>query len=240
MPDSTTVSTIPAAFRTGLINSPANRAPLPVPLTTPSSSSSPSSRALTFGEQAALNYSGGGNTGGLTTAIKTVPGLGKYSAEKVLGKWAPLTGQYGAPLNYALGLGRKNNTPIQDIQQALALGNPVSDASWAKAGYGPGGSNLLTNPIKPLTGVDTKSPGFVAAAVVGLRIGHGNASVLQDIYGAIASGAAVSDAAWAKAGFGPGGSAPSSNSTPANPALGAMSSGLLGVPATVLASRLQK
>lgn len=32
------------------------------------------------------------------------------------------------------------NSPIQDIHQALQLGRPISDASWAQAGYGPGGS----------------------------------------------------------------------------------------------------
>lgn len=35
---------------------------------------------------------------------------------------------------------RKNNSPIQDISQAIALGRTITDAQWAQAGYGPGGS----------------------------------------------------------------------------------------------------
>lgn len=42
------------------------------------------------------------------------------------------------PLN--LFSGRKNNSPIQDISQAIALGRTITDAQWAQAGYGPGGS----------------------------------------------------------------------------------------------------
>lgn len=42
------------------------------------------------------------------------------------------------PLN--LFGGRKNNSPIQDISQAVALGRPITDAQWAQAGYGPGGA----------------------------------------------------------------------------------------------------
>ncbi len=39
-----------------------------------------------------------------------------------------------------LGLFRKNNSPIQDISQALAQGKTITDAQWAQAGFGPGGS----------------------------------------------------------------------------------------------------
>lgn len=39
-----------------------------------------------------------------------------------------------------------NNSPLQDIAQALAAGIPVSAASWASAGYGPGGIALGTSP----------------------------------------------------------------------------------------------
>jgi hypothetical protein len=38
------------------------------------------------------------------------------------------------------GLFRSNASPLQDIAAALAAGQPISDASWAKAGYGPGGA----------------------------------------------------------------------------------------------------
>lgn len=34
----------------------------------------------------------------------------------------------------------RGKTPIQDIEAALALGRPISDASWAQAGFGPGGA----------------------------------------------------------------------------------------------------
>lgn len=36
--------------------------------------------------------------------------------------------------------GKKNNSAIQDISQAIALGRPITDAQWAQAGYGPGGA----------------------------------------------------------------------------------------------------
>ena len=42
-----------------------------------------------------------------------------------------------------LGFGRNNATPLQDIQNALARGLPVSDASWAQAGLPPGGGTAF-------------------------------------------------------------------------------------------------
>lgn len=46
-----------------------------------------------------------------------------------------------AAQNTALGHAKgANNSPLQDIRQALASSRPISDASWAQAGYGPGGS----------------------------------------------------------------------------------------------------
>lgn len=42
------------------------------------------------------------------------------------------------------GLSRNNASPIQDIAGALALGRPISDKSWLKAGFGPGGTSLST------------------------------------------------------------------------------------------------
>ncbi len=38
--------------------------------------------------------------------------------------------------------GVNNRSPIGDIAGALALGRPITDAQWASAGYGPGGSPL--------------------------------------------------------------------------------------------------
>lgn len=53
-----------------------------------------------------------------------------------------LGGPLGAagPLPQLLGFGKKNASPLQDIAAAMAKGLPISDASWAKAGYGPGGA----------------------------------------------------------------------------------------------------
>lgn len=50
------------------------------------------------------------------------------------------------PLSSALGL--NNNSAGQDIRQALERGLPVSDASWAKFGYGPGGAALGGNALQ--------------------------------------------------------------------------------------------
>lgn len=37
------------------------------------------------------------------------------------------------------GLFRHNNSALQDIQQAINLGRPITDAQWAQAGLPPGG-----------------------------------------------------------------------------------------------------
>lgn len=37
------------------------------------------------------------------------------------------------------GLFRHNNSPLQDIQQAINLGRTITDAQWAQAGLPPGG-----------------------------------------------------------------------------------------------------
>jgi hypothetical protein len=120
---------------------PAAAAPHPIAIGTPNapppqlSPSNPLALANAMrspGGQAALGYTGGGTQGGFSKAI-SAPGLGNF---------APLTGSVGAPFNHMLGLGRKNNTPGQDIKQALYAGLPVSDASWKMFGYGPGGAAL--------------------------------------------------------------------------------------------------
>lgn len=61
------------------------------------------------------------------------------------GNWTPPPPQtpgvqaaYNAP-----GNGPGNNSPLQDIAQALAAGTPVSAQSWALGGYTPGGTSLL-------------------------------------------------------------------------------------------------
>jgi len=45
--------------------------------------------------------------------------------------------------------GANNASPIQDIAAALSRGIPVSDKSWAEAGYGPGGAALGSTPQAP-------------------------------------------------------------------------------------------
>lgn len=217
MPDTATNYTVPAASRTGLINNPLTR--LTVPQT------GDAITPLTQGQQAAQGIGSG------------VPQGSAYKYIKMSGD--PLKLGLPNPLQVFPGaLFKKNRPAIGDISAALAAGQPITDEQWAKAGYGPGGTNLLTNPVKPIVGVDTNAPGFKAAAAAGPRSGHGNASPLQDIYGAIAAGTPVSDASWRMAGYGPGGTDLSADAPP-SPVTAAGRSGLFGVPAAVLASRTQ-
>lgn len=53
----------------------------------------------------------------------------------------PHSGNVGTQLMFG-GLNRKNASPIQDIAGALAQGRTITDAQWAQAGFGPGGSSL--------------------------------------------------------------------------------------------------
>lgn len=48
---------------------------------------------------------------------------------------------YGSALMTGFLGARKNNSPIQDISQALAAGRTITDAQWAQAGFGPGGGS---------------------------------------------------------------------------------------------------
>lgn len=86
-----------------------------------------------------------GETPGVTaakaTALKDGRSLGNLAKTGLMnpaGVGASILGVKD-PLSSALGLG--NNSALQDIRQALELGRPISDASWAKAGYGPGGAD---------------------------------------------------------------------------------------------------
>lgn len=75
---------------------------------------------------------GGGQTPGMIAA----QAAGPHSKN-------PLTSGIGGAitgLGGGLGIGRKNASPIQDIAGALALGRTITDAQWAQAGFGPGGS----------------------------------------------------------------------------------------------------
>lgn len=79
--------------------------------------------------------------GSATNAISSLLGIGGGGG----GAAAPGAGGLspGAAAAQSTALGHApggNNTALQDIRQALALGRPISDASWAQAGFGPGGS----------------------------------------------------------------------------------------------------
>lgn len=74
-----------------------------------------------------------GNAGGLT------PGM--LAAQQATGTHGGAGASLGAmALGGILGA-KKNNSPIQDISQAIALGRPITDAQWAQAGFGPGGAD---------------------------------------------------------------------------------------------------
>lgn len=75
------------------------------------------------------------------------PGPGGPGAAAPAGSPAsgPLTGSAAAEALGPTGglFSGKGNSAIQDIQQALIKGLPISDASWAKAGLPPGGGDVL-------------------------------------------------------------------------------------------------
>ena len=65
-------------------------------------------------------------------------------------------------LPFASVFGQSNASPIQDIYGAITHGVPVKDEWWAKAGFGPGGALLPSNP----TGA---TPGPSSAFSVGIK-----------------------------------------------------------------------
>lgn len=72
-----------------------------------------------------------------------------------------------------------NNTALQDIRQALALGRPISDASWAQAGFGPGGSAPGSSPSSDLhsqvlAGLQTQQAAPAAAPAQSPQDAFGN------------------------------------------------------------------
>ncbi len=99
----------------------------------------------------ALNTPGGatGQTPGVTAALATSldksQNAGQAAKNSLLDPTTPFG--FGGSLLGLNGLFGKgpNNSPMQDIRQALEAGIPVSDASWAEAGYGPGGTALSTS-----------------------------------------------------------------------------------------------
>lgn len=76
------------------------------------------------------------------------PGLNAFNAYNMaLGLGGPGAGGGNAwsPSLYP-NQSSRGNTPIQDIQAALAAGNPVSDQSYLTAGFGTGGAGLNGGP----------------------------------------------------------------------------------------------
>lgn len=80
------------------------------------------------------------------------------------------------PLN--LFGGRKNNSPIQDISQALALGRTITDAQWAQAGFGPGGAALTAGGAQ--SGVGGATPFLSHSPFSGQRAGYADGGVGGD------------------------------------------------------------
>src|ERR1700687_2304167 len=142
MPADTTISTIPSASRTGIINTPIGT-PLPVPVTLPGTgtgTTAPVAPAvpLTSGEQAA------GTFGGFTPFSGTGSTVNKIGDPLGIAKRLGLPHSLTGPLTLGGLLFKHNRPAIGDIAAATAAGHPITDAQWAKAGYGPGGTDLLT------------------------------------------------------------------------------------------------
>lgn len=54
--------------------------------------------------------------------------------------------------------GKKNNSAIQDISQAIGLGRTITDAQWAQAGYGPGGVDKNAPAAAPVAAAPAATP----------------------------------------------------------------------------------
>jgi hypothetical protein len=93
--------------------------------------------------------SGGSATGAMTPGMLAASQVGNTRNPDHSNTVASvLTGKRGGEF---LGnvFGANNASAIQDIAAALSRGEQVSDASWRKAGYGPGGSALGGTPQAP-------------------------------------------------------------------------------------------
>jgi hypothetical protein len=92
-----------------------------------------------------LNWGGGPSGAGANTSTTLSPGM--LAALDTTGYYDSKTNYGAGELVGARGMmndfwGRKNNSPMQDIQQAVKAGVPITDAQWAAAGFGPGGAAL--------------------------------------------------------------------------------------------------
>ncbi len=110
---------------------------------TPMGTNSPTGN-LSPGMLAALQ-AGGHSQSGMAGIEGSLLGKGAgWATGAALGSVVPGIGTVVGGLVGALApsLFKKNASPIQDISRAMSLGRPISDASWAQAGYGPGGAQL--------------------------------------------------------------------------------------------------
>jgi len=79
----------------------------------------------------------------LTSQIPTVVTNGMGNVNRMLGIPDPV----GGAIRGIFGQG--NQSPIEDIRAAQALGRPITDAQWAQAGLPPGGGDQATVPGAP-------------------------------------------------------------------------------------------
>jgi len=96
-------------------------------------------------------------SGALTPGIQAAMGAGGSGQPGVPNQQGTLA-KLIDPLSFANF--KPNNSALQDVGGALFQGLPISDASWAAAGYGPGGATLAT-PAAPAS--------FTGALQTGLR-----------------------------------------------------------------------
>lgn len=128
--------------------------------------------AMTPGMQAAMAYNSRSEQGGGGSALMDV----------ALG---PLGGNFTEQL-----FGMNNRSAIGDIWGALQEGRPISDASWASAGFGPGGTALPGAPAG--TGGPAAAPGAgLPATPAGTSPGYSPGSLGQIIPAAAAGSPAT-------------------------------------------------
>ncbi len=117
------------------------------------------------------NWSATGGAG-----VSQTPGMQAalaYNPQSEGGGILPDTGLLGMSLLPSI-FGTDNRSPLGDIWGALQAGQPVSDESWASAGYGPGGAAL--NGSTPNLGVvqqpvggTTNQPNVSSGAATGAQ-----------------------------------------------------------------------
>lgn len=134
-----------------------------------------------------------GSTGSMTPGMQAVAAYNPQS-EHSSGGLADLAMGWGGGGNMLESfLGANNRSAIGDIWGALQEGKPISDASWAEAGFGPGGAALpgaagLQGPAVPPTALGTVGATGAAGGVGGPAVAAGATTT-------VAPGAMPTDAA---------------------------------------------